>query len=90
MGATPLTWSEINSFVNCSGYKLSGWEAEQLIMMSRDYCGYLDKAKKFHCPPPYQEGISDEEAVEAMRERVARQWASFENGFKNKKVKKAL
>ena len=84
MGAIPLTWSEVNSFIDSSGYPLNGWEAEQLIKMSRTYCYMLSKAKKVGCPPPYQEGIEEEQALQEMRDRVAKQWESFESNLKAK------
>lgn len=84
MGAIPLTWSEVDSFCNRSGYSLQGWETEQLIQMSRDYCYMLSKGAKIGCPPPYQEGISDEDALQQMRDRVAKQWESFGDNLKAK------
>lgn len=84
MGAIPLTWSEVNSFCNGSGYPLNGWESEQIIKMSRAYCYMLSKGKKLGCPPPYQEGIDEEDALQEMRDRVARQWESFETKLKVK------
>lgn len=84
MGSIPFTWSEIKSFSDQSGYKLSGWESEQIILMSRSYCYMATKAKELGCPPPYQEGVSDEEEVQKMRDRVSKQWDSFGSGLKKK------
>lgn len=77
MGSIPLTWSEVNAFCNSSGYKLNGWESEQLIKMSRDYCYMLSKGKSVDCPAPYQKGFDTEEELKVMRERVNKQWDSF-------------
>lgn len=82
MGATPLTWCELNSFINTSGYPLNGWEAEQIIKMSRDYCYMLSKAKELGYPAPYSEGFDDEDSKQAMRDRVAAQWDSFSKNVK--------
>lgn len=77
MGATPLTWSEIESFTNKSGYQLNGWECEQLLSMSRSYCGFLEKAKKPSCLPPYRDNFDDIDDVELMRKGVDDMWDSI-------------
>lgn len=84
MGSVPLTWTEINAFINTSGYTLNGFDSEQLIKMSRDYCYMLSKAKELGYPPPYQEGFDDEDLKQQMRDRVAAQWDSFSNNVKVK------
>lgn len=85
MGQATLTWAEVEAFSGQSGYTLSGWESEQIILMSRSYCSMSIKAKELSCLPPYQEGISDEEALQAARDRVASQWDSFSSNLKPKK-----
>ena len=72
---SPITWGEIESFSKQSGYKLNGWESEQLIEMSRDFCSMLYKADDLKCPPPYRADFdeSDEDAVKAMNENVNKQ-----------------
>ena len=84
MGAIPLTWSEVHSFIKSSGYPLNGFEAEQIIKMSRDYCCMLSKAKKLGYPAPYSEGFDDEDKRQAMRDRVSAQWDSFSTNVKVK------
>jgi hypothetical protein len=76
-GATHLTWSEVDSFSRKSGFNLNSWECEQLIKMSRSYCNMLSKAKDINCPAPYQEGFDDADSLQAMRDRVNKQWDSF-------------
>ena len=85
MGATPITWAELDAFLSRSGYSLTGWDCEQLIMMSRTYCSFLHEAKELNCPAPYQELEDDEDYIQRMRDRVARQWNGFTGGFNNKK-----
>lgn len=84
MGAVPLTWSEVGSFSMLSGYQLNGWQSEQIIKMSRDYCYMLSKAKLLGYPSPYQEGYHDEDEKQKMRDRVAKQWDSFSDKVKVK------
>lgn len=62
MSITPLTWSEVESFVNCSERPLTGWESEQIILMSRDYIVYSHKAKDLGCPSPFNLAANDEDA----------------------------
>jgi len=85
MGAVPLTWQEVGAFIRHSGYSLDGWEAEQVIKMSMSYCSMLSKANKLGCPPPYQKGITSEDAKQAMRDRVSAQWDAFEKKLEVKK-----
>lgn len=84
MGAIPLTWSEVGSFNDNSGYQLNGWQSEQIINMSRDYCYTLSKAKELGYPAPYSEGFDDEDSRQAMRDRVSKQWDSFSTNVKVK------
>lgn len=74
MGITPITWAELDSFVNRSAYPLNGWESEQIIMMSRAYCGMHVKAQKLRCIAPYIENMDEDERIEYTRDKVARQW----------------
>ncbi len=84
MGIIPLTWVELDAFISRSGYPLSGFEAENIITMSREYCNFSHKAKELGCAPPYNSGVSfnDDNSLDAMREKVARQWESFESKLK--------
>ena len=84
MGIIPLTWAELDSFVSRSAYPLSGFEAENIITMSREYCNFSHKAKELGCAPPYNNNslYNDEDSLDAMRDKVARQWESFESKLK--------
>lgn len=78
MSLTPLTWVELDAFCKCSAYSLTGWESEQIILMSRDYIGMRDKAKEVNCPCPLIDGIQDEnDKSEAIRDKVIRQFDAF-------------
>jgi len=78
MGITPLTWVEINSFTNVSGYDLNNWEAEQLILMSREYCNMSHKANDdIDCPPPFDLTFSDGDALKRSRDIINRKMEAF-------------
>lgn len=73
MGHFPLTWCEIDSFSNRQQTQLSEWESEQLIMMSREYCNWLFKAKDRNYPSPW-----DDEGYDPLienRKRIEKQCA---------------
>lgn len=87
-GISPLSWSEMQAFILTTGYKLSGWESEQIMNMSRNYYVMAKKANEIGCPAPYvvANPFQDEESLAKMRDRVSRQWDSFTGGLKNKKA----
>lgn len=53
MGKTPLNWAEIKAYSDLSGIELSGWEARNVIMMSRGYCSmnYIATEERPAKPP---------------------------------------
>ena len=85
MGISPLTWVELTAFTKLSAYPLQGFEAELIMNMSQAYCAMNQKANKLGCPAPYMEGLSSEQVMKAVREKVAKQWASFENKLEIKR-----
>lgn len=85
MGITPISWMELKAFNDLSGYELTGWESEQIIEMSRTFCYMNNKAQKLGCPAPYLENIDSYDNKQAIRDKVARQWDSFEKGLKQKR-----
>lgn len=89
MGCVPLSWAEIKAFSEQAAYPLTGWESEQLILMSRSYCSMAHKGTELGCPAPYQEGISDEEVEQSMRDKVTKQWEAFGSKLQLRKKKGA-
>lgn len=81
MGTTALTWAEIDSFVNRSGYPINGWESEQIILMSRAYVNYSHKAKEINCPSPFNLAASDDDAMEANRKIVNDRFMAMVNAM---------
>ncbi len=62
-GPTPLTWSELDSYVRRSGAPLDCWDCETMIELSRSYVSTLSAAKDPHYPPPYVTKDPDELAI---------------------------
>ena len=81
MGIHRLTWSEVEAFSTGSGYPMLCWEKETVLAMSSDYCSSYYSGSEQGAAPPYFSGTNDEDALQAMRDKVARQWDSFEKGF---------
>lgn len=78
MGLTPITFTELINFSLSLNLNLTPWESQQLIIMSREYCGMINAAKKLDCPCPWHpEGYSD---LAMAREKVVR------NGMKLRQV----
>lgn len=70
MNIISLNWRDIKSFSNQSLYELSGWESEQIIKMSNDYCSMYSKANELLCPAPFDLTITDKDALERQRDLV--------------------
>ena len=87
MAIMPLTWVEMAAFIKTSGYKLNGWEAEQVIMMSREYCSFSHKAQKKGCAPPFSKGIELTD-IQLMRENVSKKWEGFQKELSPKGLSK--
>ena len=70
MGLTAFTWSEVKAFTDSSRFKLSEWEAEQMILMSRAYVDVSVKAKEYMFPPPYTLYANSDEAIAIQRSLI--------------------
>lgn len=70
-GITPLTWDEINNYVNTLSLDLSNWELLAIKRLSQEYCGEYHQASDKDRPAPYV--VAEEEI-----DRVA-----LGNKFKN-------
>lgn len=75
MGMAPLSWQEIDAYSRVSFVNLSGWEAVQLINMSRQYCSWYNKGKKVDCVSPWND--NSEAAIQANRERISKSMKSL-------------
>jgi hypothetical protein len=81
MGANPLTWQEIESWLRVTELELSVWEKLTIREMSEAYCTELAKSTDKHAAPPFTPP-----AILSPRERtvVASKIATILRSFKRK------
>lgn len=79
MGVTPLTWSEIESWLRVTQLKLSVWEKLTIKNMSEIYAGELSSATKKDSPAPY---THIDKALIADREMIANKLKNVFASFK--------
>ena len=64
MGETTLSWTEIDSYSRLKQLDIEPWEAECLVMMSRDYLNYKHLASENrHYLSPYQPTVTREHLI---------------------------
>lgn len=80
MGAIPLTWQEIESWLRVTELQLTVWEKLTIREMSEAYAAELASATDKHRPQPYTAPV---EAVD--RTAVASKVLNILRGFKRKK-----
>ena len=68
MGASPLSWGEINEWQRATGVALSPWEARLIRRLSTEYLAESRKAESENHPAPWR-------AAPTQREREAEQRA---------------
>jgi len=84
MGAFSVTWQELKSYSDMSASSLTAWEADQVIMMSKLYCSYLQIGKK-PTPPPYNREFDDED-IRKQNESIGKMLAAEEAAFEKLKA----
>ena len=80
MGAFAVTNQELIAYSIGTKSNLTGWEFDQIIMMSQLYCNYLQIGKK-PCKPPYEREFDDED-IAAQNESINKMLALEEKAFK--------
>ena len=65
MGIFPIDWQDLHSYYSIVGNKLSEWQSEQVVLMSRAYCnaGNFYSSNKPQ-KPPYERQYTIEEQRE--------------------------
>lgn len=53
MGLSPIAFTELQAWQECSGISLQPWETKVLRRLSSDYIAENRRAEKPDCPPPY-------------------------------------
>ena len=79
MGAMPLSWQEIESYLTCTRTDLTTWETLMLKTLSEAYVGEYNQASKKDRSAPYFETDID---VKANRENVSKKMLSVFRSFK--------
>jgi hypothetical protein len=72
MGASPLSWREINEWQHATGVDLPAWEARLIRHLSVAYIAESRRAESENCPPPWRAEVTDREreAAQARLELV--------------------
>lgn len=72
MGASPLSWREINEWQRATGVALSPWEARLIRRLSTEYLAESRKAESENHPAPWRAEVTKREReIEQQRlERV--------------------
>lgn len=55
-GLTPLTYQDIDSWVNRTQTNVSAWESDVLVELSSSYCNQHAKSSDNDCEEPYDTG----------------------------------
>jgi len=77
-GPVPVSWGEIDSWSRVSGFFIAGHEAEEIRILSKDYCSSFHAGQD---PTEIKPSFGDDRTVtEKRREQVARHFdATFNN-----------
>lgn len=77
-GIIPLSWTELANYSQMGQADLDGWEAKQIISMSRTYVSFKQKADEMGCPPPFRA-----EMTQADKDKQAKTLMSSFDKLKN-------
>ncbi|MEG3089498.1 phage tail assembly chaperone [Sphingomonas sp. PB4P5] len=69
MGASPLSWREINEWQQAAGVDLAPWEARLMRTLSLAYLAESRKAESETCPPPWHAPVTQRE-IETEQARL--------------------
>lgn len=84
MGAVPLSWQEIDAWLNVTELRLTIWEKLTIREMSEAYVAEFVKASDKHAVAPYQGAV---DASRIDRKAVADKLRNVLRGFKKGKPK---
>lgn len=72
MGLLPITWAELQSFIEVNELDLTLWEKGMLKKMSDTYCAESSRATEVNYPPPYspkKEATEEDNIARALQIR---------------------
>jgi hypothetical protein len=84
MGATPLTWQEIDAWIRVTQRVVPIWERSLIRELSEAYVSEYNQAADKSRPAPYVE-----ESTETKREIIASGWKGFAKSFNAARKKNA-
>lgn len=61
MGASPLSWREIEAWQRSTNVCLDPWEARLIRQLSREYLSEAHRAESENCPPPWRTEVTQRE-----------------------------
>lgn len=61
MGASPLSWREIEAWQRSTRVRLAPWEARLIRHLSREYLAETHRAESENCPAPYRTEVTRRE-----------------------------
>lgn len=61
MGASPLSWREIEAWQRSTRVRLAPWEARLIRQLSIEYLGEARRAESENCPAPYHTEVTRRE-----------------------------
>lgn len=67
MGETVISWTEIDSYSRIKHLDIEPWEADCLVMMSREYLNFKHQASESrHVLSPYQPVITKDDLIKRV------------------------
>lgn len=81
MGAVPLTWQEIESWLRTTELRLTVWEKMSIREMSEAYVAELGKSTNKYCAAPFVQPVPDTLDRAAISDKTA----NILRGFKKRK-----
>ena len=73
MGASPLSWREIEAWQRSTRVRVAPWEARLIRHLSREYLAEAHRAESENCPAPWHSEVTPREReVEEANLRMVR------------------
>lgn len=84
-GIAPLTWQELESFVRCSGIRLTSWESDTIKRMSAIYASAVVRYSDQNVESPYQSPEDKKRFAEEIQSALRNIKVKEKHGLSNNK-----